>query len=382
LHTFTGPDGANPEAPVILDGAGNIYGTTPAGGDGNCSSEGCGTVFVLNKAGKEIALHSFKGADGFVPRAGLLRDSKGNLFGTTAQGGRDTRFCGGTQGGGCGVAFRFNSKGEEAEYKFEGANGDEPISPLVEDAAGNLYGTTYYGGDYSWGNVFKVDGTTGKETVLYSFTGGSDGCLPNGVILDPAGNLYGVAVQGGGGFCSGGEGVLFEIDPAGNETVLYTFGGRSGKNPDSVLLFDSQGNLYGTAGYGGSNDSGVVFEVSPQQGGLWSETVLYSFCSLPQCADGELPVGGLVRDAQGNLFGTTYRGGLYPNCNGDACGVVFELTASGAESVLHSFSGSDGALPDAGLAMDSAGNLYGTTQAGGASCFGQFTCGVVFKITP
>jgi uncharacterized repeat protein (TIGR03803 family) len=390
LHTFTGPDGAEPISSVILDGAGNIYGTTPAGGDGNCSLEGCGTVFVLNKAGKEIALHSFKGTDGAYPHAGLMRDSRGNIFGTTVEGGSGTNTCGGTEIG-CGVAFRFSSKGKEAEFKFQGPNGDNPESSLVEDAAGNLYGTTVGGGKYGWGAVFKIDGTTGKESVLYSFSGGSDGCFPvEGLTLDSAGNLYGVTAQGGEGFCTSGEGVLFEVDPAGNETVLHTFGGTYGAYPSSVPLFDSQGNLYGTTAAGGSNSNvdcseggcGTVFELTPQQGGLWAETVLYSFCSLPQCADGESPGGGLARDVQGNIFGTTYRGGSYQNCP-DACGVVFELTASGTESVLHNFTGrSDGADPMAGLAMDSSGNLYGTTQAGGASCYGQYTCGVVFKITP
>lgn len=388
LHTFQGPDGANPISSVILDGAGNIYGTTPAGGDGNCTSEGCGTVFVLNKAGKEIALHSFKGTDGAFPHAGLTRDSSGNIFGTTVEGGSPA--CGGT-GIGCGVAFRFSSKGKEAEYKFQGRNGDNPEASLVEDAGGNLYGTTVGGGDYLAGNVFKIDGVTGKETVLYSFTGGSDGCYPvEGLTLDSAGNLYGVTAEGGGGFCSGGQGVLFEIDPAGNETVLVTFGGREGSYPSSVPLFDPQGDLYGTTAAGGSNSNndcseggcGTVFELTPQQGGLWSETVLYSFCSLPQCADGESPGGGLVRNVQGNIFGTTYRGGSYQNCP-DACGVVFELTASSTESVLHSFTGgSDGASPMAGLAMDESGNLYGTAQGGGASCYSKYTCGVVFKITP
>lgn len=379
LHTFQGPDGAGPVAAVTLDRAGNIYGTTNVGGAGTCSSTGCGTLFVLNKAGKEIALHSFRGSDGAFPLAGLLRDSGGNLFGTTDEGGSESGACG--REGGCGVAFRFSPpKGKEVEYEFQGApDGDRPQGSLVEDPSGNFYGTTQYGGEYGFGTVFKIDGTTGRESVLYSFTGGSDGCFPYGVVLDSAGNLYGATTGGGNGFCDSGEGVAYKIDPEGNETVLVTFGGQGGAYPDSILLLN-QGNLYGTTEQGGSNNGGVVFELSAQQDGSWSGNVLYSFCSLPKCADGQEPAGGLVRDSQGNLFGTTVFGGS-SDCNG--CGVVFELASSGTESVLYTFTGgSDGADPEAGLVMDGLSNLYGTTSAGGATCYNRFTCGVVFKITP
>lgn len=380
LHTFQGPDGAGPQAaPVIVDRAGDIYGTTDVGGAGNCRSMGCGTAFVLNKSGKEIALHSFRGPDGAFPEAGLLRDSRGNIFGTTDSGGSESGACGGE--GGCGVAFRFSPKGKEVEYKFQGApDGDGPQGSLVEDASGNFYGTTEYGGEYQFGTVFKIDGTTGKESVLYSFTGGGDGGFPFGVILDSTGDLYGVAQ--GGGCCD--SGVAFKIDPAGNETVLADL-----DYPDSVLLLDSQGNLYGTTAGGGHGTCtlgcGTVFELLPQPGGNWSDKTLYEFCSLPNCIDGQEPVGGLVRDSQGNLLGTTIRGGSYQNClgSGEACGVVFKLDPAGNETVLHNFSGgSDGAFPDAGLATDTLGSLYGTTQAGGASCYGQYTCGTIFKITP
>jgi uncharacterized repeat protein (TIGR03803 family) len=331
---------------------------------------------VLNKAGKEIALHIFKGMDGFGPSGGLLRDSKGYLFGVTANGGNSVNAC----AGGCGVAFRFNPKGRAAEYMFQGApNGENPHGELVEDVSGNFYGTTDLGGEYLSGSVFKIDGTTGKESVLYSFTGGSDGCFPYGLTLDSAGNLYGVAEGGGAGDCNSGLGVLFEIDPEGNETVLYTFGGPRGKYPNSIPLFDAQGNLYGTTAQGGANNGGVVYELSPLQDG-WQETVLYSFCSLPNCTDGQEPIGGLVRDSHENLFGTTLFGGS-SGCNG--CGVVFELTSTGTESVLYTFTGgSDGAFPHAGLTMDGLGNLYGTTVNGGAPCYNRFTCGVVFKLTP
>ncbi len=374
----------------------NVYGTTSGGGTGtkcpNYSDFGCGTAFVLNKTGKEIGLYSFNGSNGAGPYAGLLRDPSGNFFGTTLAGGTDAQACGGTQGFGCGVAFRLTRTGKEILYEFKGTpDGESPESPLVEDTAGNFYGTTYQGGADGLGSVFKID-AAGKETVLHSFAGppegGGDGALSyTGVILDAADNLYGVTASGG----AFGAGVVYRLSAAGQETLLYSFTGSSdGGGPDSVLLSDPQGNLYGTTTGGGNlacqggDDCGVIFELSPQPGGTWTEAVLDTFSSLENWADGERPLRGpLVMDLTGNLYGTTYFGGAYRNCDGDGCGVVFELGATGAETVLHSFTGgSDGANPFSGLATDSFGNLYGTTQAGGATCFTFYTCGVVFKIIP
>ena len=392
LHTFHGKDGANPVGVLIRDTAGNLYGTTGVGGGGSCSGgggEGCGTVFKLNKTGTEVWLHKFGNAGGAIPYAGVWRDSRGNLFGTTIEGG-DIGGCDPSYG--CGVVFELNETGtkERALHKFTGgADGLMPEALLVEDKAGNLYGTAPLGGRYGLGVVFKV-APNGRETILYNFAGGSDGCGPNpGVILDSAGNLYGVASGGGDSSCNSGHGVVFEVDPGGHETVLYTFGGGDGAIPNSVLLFDSMGNLYGTTEYGGSSSEcgglgcGTVFELSPRSGGGWSESVLYNFCSLPNCTDGERPVTGpLVRDSAGSLYGTTIFGGNPKLCNG-SCGVVFKLESNGKETVLHTFTGgSDGAVPFAGLVADDQGNLYGTTQEGGAACYGSYTCGVVFKISP
>lgn len=340
-------------------------------------------MFKLNKAGKRVWLHSFTGSNGMEPFAGLLRGTAGNLFGTTADGG-DTN-CDPPYG--CGTVFKLNSEtGKEAVlHKFTGIpDGFDSNALLVEDAAGNFYGTSPGGGDDGLGDVFKID-AAGKETVLYSFSGGSDGCGPYpGVILDSAGNLYGVTLNGGGGSaCYDGYGVAFELDAAGNETVLYRFGGSAGANPASVLLSDSESNLYGTTENGansecGGTGCGVVFELSPQSGGGWAETVLYRFCFMSGCADGGDPgTGPLVKNSAGSLYGTTYFGGRSGN------GSVFELDAAGKETVLHSFTGgSDGAFPIAGLAVDDAGNFYGTAQQGGATCYTSDTCGVVFKITP
>jgi uncharacterized repeat protein (TIGR03803 family) len=180
---------------------------------------------------------------------------------------------------------------------------------------------------------------------------------------------------------------VYELDTTGKETLLYSFsGGADGGDPDSVLLLD-KGNLYGTTANGGTGcgvtGCGVVFKLSPQSEGTWLESVLYTFCSLTNCADGESPGDSLIMDRAGNLYGTTYFGGAYRNCNGDACGVVFKLDATGKETVLHSFTGgTDGAFPYAGLAIDGSSNLYGTTGSGGAKCYGSNTCGVVFELTP
>jgi uncharacterized repeat protein (TIGR03803 family) len=390
LHTFHGRDGSFPTGSLVRDSAGNLFGTTSGGGTGGCGGYGCGTVFKMNKLGKESWLYSFKGANEIDPSAGLLRDASGNLYGTTQFGGKITKTCGGVQGGGCGTVFKVDKTGKGTVlYKFKGApDGYFPQALLVTDPAGNLYGTTYLGGVHGLGAVFKLD-TKGKEIILHSFAGppqgGGDGAFSyEGVIRDAAGNLYGVA--GAGAY---GAGVVYKVDTHGNETLLYSFsGGSDGGGPDSVLLLDSQGNLYGTTADGGNSTvcgggCGTVFELSPHTGG-WTETVLYSFCSLENCADGEKPVGGpLVRDSAGNIYGNTIFGGAYRNCNGDACGVIFKLDPTGKETVLHSFTGgADGAFPVAGLSIDSSGNLYGTAWQGGATCFTSYRCGVLFKIVP
>jgi uncharacterized repeat protein (TIGR03803 family) len=346
----------------------------------------------MNKVGKELWLYSFKGTNEIDPSAGLLRDASGNLYGTTVNGGKIRKTCGGIQAGGCGMVYKVDKKGKwTVLYRFEGFPNDGyfPETILAEDGAGNLYGVTNEGGTSNFGTVFRVD-PTGKESILHDFAGppngGGDGASPSaGLTLDDAGNLYGVT--GGGG--AYGAGTVFELDNTGTETLLYSFtGGSDGGGPDSVLIFDSLGNLYGTTRGGGSSSvcdggCGTVFELSPDSGG-WTETALYSFCSLSGCADGERPLTGpLVRDSAGNIYGTTLFGGAYRNCNGDACGVVFKLDPAGKETVLHSFTGGrDGAFPYAGLTMDNSGSLYGTAWQGGATCFTSYTCGVVFKITP
>jgi uncharacterized repeat protein (TIGR03803 family) len=279
-------------------------------------------------------------------------------------------------------------------HSFASCNrGCNPLGGLTFDQAGNLYGTTEYGGALSQGAVFKLtpnkDGSW-SESILYSFTGGSDGGFPvAGLIFDQAGNLYGTAWWGG----AYNGGVAFRLAPnldgSWTESVLYGFTrGQDGGSPYAGLIFDAVGNLYGTTwvgGFGCNAGCGVVFELTPNSDGSWTESVLHSFCSLKNCADGGLPLAGLIFDQAGNLYGTTAWYGAYGG------GVVFRLTrnpdGSWTESVLHTFSrGSDGGNPYAGVILDQVGNLYGTTEYGGfipnvGGCT-EIGCGVVFRLTP
>jgi uncharacterized repeat protein (TIGR03803 family) len=246
--------------------------------------------------------------------------------------------------------------------------------------------------------------TSDSVKLLHTFTGGQDGANPVGVlVLDSAGNLYGTTNAGGNdNECTfeppDGCGVVFQLTPlAGGGwqgKVLHTFtGGNDGGNPLAGLIMDAAGNLYGTTRGGGTNclGCGTVFKLAPTGDGTWKETVLYNFCSVANCADGEQPFAGLVSDSAGNFYGTTFTGGI-GTCAPEGCGVIFELTpiADGwKETVLHSFTGGeDGANPAASLVLDAAGNLYGTTAYGGATgenCFHDLSgtgCGVAFQLTP
>jgi uncharacterized repeat protein (TIGR03803 family) len=349
LYSFTGgADGALPIAPVICGSAGNLYGTTVLGG-----SSGAGVVYRVDGSGHQSVLYSFSGGnDGGFPLAGLIQDLAGNLYGTTDGGGS----------AGAGVVFKLDTKGHETILNnFTGGNdGAFPGASLILDSAGNFYGTCSGGGTAGAGVVFKLT-PSGQETVLYSFTGGNDGGYPNAaVVFDSAGNLYGTTTGGG----TAGGGVVFKLTPNGQQIVLYSFTfGADGGYPDSSVILDSTGNLYGTTLYGGASFGGVVYKVSP----AGQETVLHNFTGN---ADGANPAAGVVSDSAGNLYGTASGGGVA------GAGNVYKLDPSGNETVLYSFPGSDGSVPTAPLIEDAAGNLYGTASGGGA-----VGAGVVFKLS-
>jgi uncharacterized repeat protein (TIGR03803 family) len=305
----------------------------------------------------ETVLHTFTGSpsDGAFPEAGLIADSSGNLYGTTYADGASGTGCGGS---GCGVVFKLAPGGTETVlYSFTGGgDGGNSTAGLIADSSGNLYGTTRNGGASNLGVVFKLTppataSGAWTETVLHFFTGyPNDGANPAaGLIADSSGNLYGTT-SGGGGLLSG---VVFKLSPSEPETVLYTFtGGSDGANPEAGLTADSKGNLYGTTAFGGASGDGVVFKLTP--GG--TETVLYNFCTVntpTSCSDGSEPFAGLLADSNGNLYGTTNFGGA------SNVGAVFKLSPGGTETVLYSFNTGErgGAFPPAGLIADSGGNL-------------------------
>jgi uncharacterized repeat protein (TIGR03803 family) len=261
-------------------------------------------------------------------------------------------------------------------YRFNGSDGEWPIGSLISDPSGNLYGITEFGGAMQQGTIFELSpsGNNWKEKVLYSFDL-PPGLLAGGLLMDGNGNLYGNSQSGG----KNSKGEVFELSPSGNQwkyTAIYTFsGGADGSGPSAGLGQDSSGNLYGTTANGGPSGFGTVFELTPSGSG-WAETVLYSF-SLGR--GGNTPLGGVILDTAGNLYGTTIYGGLFKCKGGNGCGTVFQLTPSmghWTHSVLHAFDRSDGQTPQYNLTFDSARSLYGATSAGGKA-----NAGVVFKLS-
>jgi len=351
LHSFTGtPDGSLPYAGLVLDAKGNIHGTTSQGG-----KNGFGTVFKVTPSGKETVLYSFEGQpDGAYPWGTLILDAKGNMYGTTSQGGTYND----------GTVFKLTPSGKETVlHSFSVGDGETPYAGLVADQKGIMYGTTYYGGAYQGGVVFKIT-SSGKETVMHSFSGyPTDGYNPHAaIILDGEGNVYGTTFSGG----PFNNGTVFKVTPPYKETVLYSFGGTpDGANPQAALGFDEEGNLYGTTYNGGTGNLGAVFELTASG----AESILYSFMGN---GDGANPAAGLISGKQGNLYGTTVNGG------GGGYGTVFELLAPSyeEENQLYSFSSSDGANPYAGLVFDQKGRLLGTTLKGGIP-----NLGTVFRLT-
>ena len=448
LHTFTGgSDGAVGGTQLVADSAGNLYGSTFSGANfASCEVytgvPGCGVVFKLTPGAhgtwKETVLYTFTGGnDGAIPVGGVILDSAGDLYGTTKYGGDKKPANCHTTGlvPGCGVVYKLTPRAsgqwkETVLHRFTGGkDGGFPWSRLVLDSDGNLYGTTAFGGNthciyegtFGCGVAFKLTRAAEgpwTESVLYTFeSAGSGGYLPyGGLTFDSRGNLYGTAYSGGDNSvsCFGfpGCGVVYELTPRAHgswkETVLHAFtNGTDGSTPLFYVTLDSHGNVYGTTIYGGDTTSnncfggygfgapagcGVVFKLAH---GSWKETVLYAFTGG---SDGAFDLAPVVFDSSGNLYGMTSNGGdlsftcPFGNEQNNGCGVVYKLSPRGheawEETVLYSFTGgADGGEPGSNLLVDSTGNVFGMTEGGGntSECTGNFSgagCGVVFELTP
>lgn len=395
LHAFTGsPDGADPN-PLIRDARGNLYGTTKNGGLASCGQGNCGTVFKVDSAGKETIVYSFEGgSNGSNPVAGLVRDATGNLYGTTQGDGTI---------GGQSVVFKVDPKGQQTVlYVADGPDASSLDSPLTLDAQGNLYGMSPYGGNSNCGDgggcgtLFKIS-ADGKFTLLHAFAE-SDGRQPEGgLVIDAKGNLYGTTNFGGDLKCESlgygyrvpGCGTVFKLASDGKFTVLHTFTGKGNGSFPLGLIIDSAGNLYGIAQNGGheiqhSNFEygvGTIFKVDTSS----QFNVLFSFvpCTQPPCTRGQVrnPVfaSHLVRDSKGNLYGAEQSN----NCaKGGGC--LFRLDAKGKLTDIYDFAGygetHDGNLPMS-VVLGSKGDFYGSMYIGGATACNN-GCGTVFHLVP
>lgn len=372
LYTFPGGvDGGYPYAGLIADGKGNLYGTTSQGG-----ANFAGAVFELtpntNGAWTEQVLYSFAGfngtGDGDLPYSTLVFDTKGNLYGTTSGGGLYFS----------GTVFELSPQGngtwtEQVLYSFAGGNdGADPFAGVILDSAGNLYGTTFSGGKHGFGTAFElVAGTNGSwsEKILHNFTGGDDGAGPfyGSLALDRAANLYGETYSGG----VHDYGVIYQLSPGSNgewsEKIVYAFpGGSGGSSTAGNVVVGNDRNVFAETAFS-------IIEETPSSNGVWITKDIHIFTGG---SDGASPEGGLAIGKSGRLYGTTYSGGQHR-------GTVFELIpgSNGTwwEEILHRFAGgSDGDFPElAPVTLDVSGNIYGTTSSGGAS-----NAGVAFEVKP
>ncbi|HEX3664974.1 MAG TPA: choice-of-anchor tandem repeat GloVer-containing protein [Rhizomicrobium sp.] len=377
LKVLYGFDGIGPTGPLVTDNHGRFYGTTQVGG-----ANGAGSVFSLYKNRKshkwtEKSLYSFCSvafcADGYIPGGTVSVDSSGIIYGTTYAGG--TRGCG-YNGDGCGVVYKLTPDGTETVlHAFtNGSDGSSPYAPPIADGSGNLYGTTALGGGTGCGGlgcgiVYEIS-ANGHESVLHAFTGGDDGSNPYFGVLtfDDSGNVVGTTILGG----ENDEGTVFKVSPSGTESIMYSFDPTdSGHNPEYGLISDAAGNFYGATPDGGVNGAGVVFSLSPNG----SQTVLYSFSGG---SDGASPSSALVFDAQGNLYGTTLSGGI--GCAKylpGGCGTVFKLSPQGRKTTLHTFHARRDGKHPSGVIINSSGSLLGTTPVGGSG-----GGGTAYEITP
>ncbi|HEY1615915.1 MAG TPA: choice-of-anchor tandem repeat GloVer-containing protein [Rhizomicrobium sp.] len=368
VHTFQGgSDGANPQSPLISDQSNNLYGTTVQGGSGtNChsgDSGGCGTVYRLAPDGTETVLYAFTGGcDGANPNGGLVADQAGNLYGTTAKGGD----CSSDEG--FGTVYKLAADGTETVlHSFSGGtDGEYPSSSLTIDRKDNLFGEAAGGGkNQCCGVVFRAS-PVGRLKVLHTFSGGSEGGIPaGGMIMDKSGNLYGTTSHGGGTGCNpSGCGTVFKLAPDGTLSVVYAFQGVSdGAFPEFGVVADRSGNLYGATVAEGAGRNGTVFKVTPEG----TESVLYSF----PFGSVYKPAAGVILDKVGNLYGLAATS-QSRHCS--ECGLVFKITPNGTETQVGKFKGLGGRDPAASLLLKNE-VLYGTAVVGGT-----FGYGVVFSM--
>jgi len=347
LYNFEGSDGGNSYAAIIQDTEDNLYTTASYGG----AYAPYGVVLKLDRAGTETVLHSFDYLDGAYSYSPLTRDSMGNLYGTASAGGP-------TNNSNLGNVFKIDTAGNYTiVHNFAGGTSDgcSPWQGVIRDKAGSLYGTTYGCGSFGHGTIFKID-STGKETILYNFAGGSsDGASPafGHLLMDKVGNLYGSTTEGG----AGSSGVLYKLTAKGKETLLYSFKGQpDGTNPGGTVAMDKDGNVYGTAYLGGASNGGIVWKVSKRG----KETILHNFAG----SDGCIVVAGVVRDSKGNLYGNAQA------CGPKKFGTVWELSTKGKLTMLHSFARTDGSCPSGEVLRTRSGQLLGTTTYGGSHNFG------------
>ena len=362
-----------------------------------------GAVVMLagSASAGERVIYNFAGGNDGIGSNDLISDRAGNLYGTTFNGGGSA---------GAGTAYELSPPAQQGgawtetilhSFSYTALDsGIGPLGRLVMDPAGNLYGTTWLGGPQGAGVAFElsppaVKGGAWTYSLLYAFGGAGLSSPEARLTLDKAGNLYGTTASGGTGACAGGCGGVFKLAPptqqggAWTETVLFNFSGafETGGGTSGGLTMDAHGALYGTTYSGSGGPDGTVFRLTPTKGGThWTHTVLYAFAGF---ADGAFPQDEVVLDKNGNLFGvTSYGGGGGPNCFGSPCGTVFQLTPTPTgpwtHTVIYSFNGgTDAGYPERTLTLDAAGNIYGATGIGGdPSCGAGTGCGAVFRLAP